>query len=48
MLLIRDGFGRWRMLRLELWLREHFYSWFALATVLDLAMLGWIAWKMRH
>lgn len=29
------------------WLRDNFYSWFAIATILDLLLLSWIALRMH-
>ena len=29
------------------WLKTNFHWWFAVATVLDLALLGWIAWHYK-
>jgi hypothetical protein len=35
------------MNRVNEWLKNNFYCWFAIATALDLLLLGWIAWKMH-
>ena len=32
---------------MKVWLKENFYGWFAVATVLDLLLLAWIAWRMH-
>jgi hypothetical protein len=35
------------MKTLEEWLRNNFYLWFSFATILDLLLLSYIAWRSR-